>query len=211
LSTTSAASGRSRSWRLLIASAAFGIACGRSDDAGRARAAPATPPAPLATSSVFTPAHPTVAEAVRDFFGLRRPVEQPFPFPHNVHVANKLACTDYCHESAAIGPVAGLPSVTICLTCHDSIATDRPAIQRVAEYWTRGVDIPWQRVNRYSPRAHVRFNHAPHVRAGVECATCHGNVAEWTVARPAVDLTMGFCVDCHRAKDASNDCMTCHY
>jgi len=57
----------------------------------------------------------------------------------------------------------------------------------------------------------VRFNHAPHVRAKVECATCHGDVAKQTVAERVVDHTMGFCVSCHQAKKASNDCLTCHY
>ena len=55
------------------------------------------------------------------------------------------------------------------------------------------------------------FNHAPHIRAGVECATCHGDVARQTVAGRNVDLTMGFCVKCHKTRHASNDCLTCHF
>ena len=47
--------------------------------------------------------------------------------------------------------------------------------------------------------------------AKVDCATCHGDVAKGTVATRNVDHTMGFCVDCHRSKQASNDCLTCHY
>ena len=57
----------------------------------------------------------------------------------------------------------------------------------------------------------MRFNHAPHIRAKVDCATCHGNIAEQTVAQRNVDLTMGFCVNCHNEKKASNDCLTCHF
>ena len=56
----------------------------------------------------------------------------------------------------------------------------------------------------------MRFNHAPHIRAKVECATCHGDVAKQTVAERIVDHSMGFCVNCHREKKASNDCLTCH-
>jgi hypothetical protein len=26
-----------------------------------------------------------------------------------------------------------------------------------------------------------------------------------------VDMDMAFCVNCHREKQASNDCLTCHY
>ena len=58
---------------------------------------------------------------------------------------------------------------------------------------------------------HVRFEHAPHIRAKVECSTCHGNQVEQTVARRAVNMDMQFCVNCHKQKQASNDCLTCHY
>ena len=164
-----------------------------------------------ADASVFTPAHRTTAAAVRDFFGAHPNAEQPIPFPHAVHIAKGLTCTDYCHESASKGPIAGLPSVKTCMICHDAIATDRPIIQQLADYQKRGVDISWQRVYGYTAEAHVRFNHAPHLRANVNCATCHGNVAQQTVAQRVIDLNMGFCVTCHRAKQASNDCLTCHF
>ncbi len=97
------------------------------------------------------------------------------------------------------------------MICHDSIAKDRPTIQKMADYQKRGLDIPWQRVYGYTNEAHVRFNHAPHIRAGVECGTCHGHVDQQTVAERVVDLNMGFCVGCHKAKRASNDCLTCHF
>ena len=44
----------------------------------------------------------------------------------------------------------------------------------------RGVDFAWQRVFGYPAQSHVRFNHAPHIRAKVECSTCHGNIAQQT-------------------------------
>jgi hypothetical protein len=162
-------------------------------------------------SSVFSPAHATVADAARDFFGIRPVGEQPFPFPHKTHIEKKLKCTDYCHESAEKGPIAGLPSVKTCMICHESIATDKPLIKTLADHQKRGVDIAWQRVYGYAPEAHVRFNHAPHVRANVECAACHGSIAEQTVAQRNIDLTMGFCVSCHTARGAPNDCLTCHF
>jgi hypothetical protein len=31
------------------------------------------------------------------------------------------------------------------------------------------------------------------------------------VARRAVDMDMNFCVSCHQQRQASNDCLTCHY
>ena len=57
----------------------------------------------------------------------------------------------------------------------------------------------------------MRFDHAPHIRAKTECSTCHGNQAQQQVAVRAVNMDMAFCVNCHREKQASNDCLTCHY
>ena len=167
------------------------------------------PPAPVSTS-VFTPAHRSFGDAVRAHFGIRRAAVQPLPFPHKVHLEKKAVCTD-CHESVEKGPIAGIPSVKTCMICHSQIATDKPLIKQVTEYSDKGIEIPWQRVYGFTREAHVRFNHAPHIRANVECATCHGDLAKQTVAERSVDHGMGFCVDCHREKKASNDCLTCHY
>ena len=100
---------------MLVTSAVLAAAACSRLDAGRP-----------ADASVFTPAHRTTAAAVRDFFGVRPTAEQPIAFPHAVHISKGLTCTDYCHESATKGPIAGLPSVKTCMICHDAIATDRP-------------------------------------------------------------------------------------
>ena len=161
-------------------------------------------------AKVFTPAHRTFGEAARDFFGVHPTAVQPIPFPHKTHIAKKAVCAD-CHESADKGPIAGIPSVKTCMICHSQIATDHALIKQVTSYADKGIEIPWQRVYGFTKEAHVRFNHAPHIRASVECSTCHGDVANQTVAERSVDHNMGFCVNCHTAKKASNDCLTCHY
>ena len=74
-----------------------------------------------------------------------------------------------------------------------------------------GIDLAWQRVYGFSNDDNVKFNHAPHMRAKVECATCHGNVGEQTVAQRNVEHTMGFCVNCHNERKAPIDCLTCHF
>jgi|SRR5579872_5520712 len=89
------------------------------------------------------------------------------------------------------------------MICPEAIVTDRPLIQKVADYQKRKVDIPWQRVYGYPAESHVHFQYAPHVRAGVDCSTCHGNIGQQTVAQRNVDLTMGFCINGHKAKQAS--------
>jgi hypothetical protein len=169
----------------------------------------ARPPAQM-SASVYTPAHRTFGDAARDFFAIRPTPTQPIPFPHKVHLEKKAVCTD-CHESVERGPIAGIPSVKTCMICHSQIATDKPLIKQVTEYSERGIEIPWQRVYGFTHQAHVRFNHAPHIRASVDCATCHGDLSKQTVAERVVDHGMGFCVKCHTEKKASNDCLTCHY
>lgn len=163
-----------------------------------------------ATSSVFTPAHPTVLDAVREFFNLRRDPVQPIAYTHKVHLANSMQCAD-CHVQVEEGPEASIPGVEVCMTCHQAIATEKPEIKKLAAYQARDEDIPWQRVYDYPPSAHVKFNHAPHIRAHVECKTCHGDMTQQTVAVRTVNMTMGFCLDCHKQKKASVDCITCHY
>jgi hypothetical protein len=174
---------------------------------------PATGPLlPGQRADVFTTARPSLAAAIDDFFG-RRPerVEQPFDFPHNIHAREQISCLEYCHESVSEGPVAGLPSVRTCMSCHRTVATNRPRIRRITEMQKEGVDFNWNRVFDYPPEAHVRFNHAPHVRAEIECTTCHGNIGGALVAQRNVEMTMGFCVNCHVERRASIDCLTCHF
>jgi hypothetical protein len=170
----------------------------------------AVPVLPGQSTGVFTTARPTVAAAVNDFFG-RRPIpEQPFEFPHDIHVGREITCA-VCHEGVETGPVAGLPSVSTCMICHAAIATDTERIQQLTALSEQGIDLAWKRVYGYVEEAHVRFNHAPHIRAEVACATCHGNIGEQQIAQRNVDLTMGFCVNCHNANNASVDCLTCHF
>jgi len=167
-------------------------------------------PAPVSDPSVFTPAHRTMGEAARHFFNVRSTPAQPIPFPHKTHIAKQAMCTD-CHESVEKGPIAGIPSVKTCMICHSQIATDKPLIKQVTGYADKGVEIPWARVYGFPHEAHVRFQHAPHVRASVDCAVCHGDVSNQTVAERVVDHNMGFCVNCHREKNAPNECLTCHF
>jgi Cytochrome c7 and related cytochrome c len=188
---------------LLLAGAVAGVAaCGLYGESPSSR---------VSRDAVFTPARPSLSAAVSDFFGWRPDPVQPIPFPHNVHVGKKIGCTEYCHEGVTAGPIAGLPSVKTCLICHETFATDKPVVQTFTKLHEQGRDIAWQRVYGYPAPSHVRFNHAPHIRAGVECATCHGDVASQTVAGRNVDLNMGFCVNCHTQRKAPNECVTCHY
>jgi hypothetical protein len=168
----------------------------------------ASPPA--TNNDIFTPAHRTVSSAVVEYLGWRKTPVQPIAFAHQVHLQRGLRCVN-CHAGVDRGPDAKIPSVNLCMTCHQTIATNTPEVQKIKSYRDRGEDVPWQRVYGFEPSAHVKFNHAPHIRAAVDCAICHGNMATQTLATRQVDHTMGFCMDCHRHKSASTDCVTCHY
>jgi len=84
-------------------------------------------------------------------------------------------------------------------------------VKKVIEYANQKIEIPWQRVYGFELSAHVKFKHAPHFRAGVSCATCHGDMTNATVAEKLVNHNMGTCLTCHRQKNASEDCAACHY
>lgn len=163
------------------------------------------------SSSVFSPAHSSVREAIKHFFFIRSEPTQPIAYVHKVHVIdNEMAC-DFCHDGVAKGPRATIPNIKDCMLCHESTIPDHPEIKKMAEYQKRGEDIPWQRVYGFTDEGHVRFNHAPHFRANVDCETCHGDIGSMTVAQRVVNHTMGFCRDCHNQRQVSDDCMTCHY
>jgi Cytochrome c7 and related cytochrome c len=171
---------------------------------------PSASPSSEESSPVFTVEHRSVAGAVKEFFGMRATPVQPIAYTHKVHLAKGLQCT-FCHAGVDQGPDARIPSVSLCMTCHQVIATDKPEIKKLAAYKASGEEVPWQRVYGFEPSAHVKFNHAPHIRAGVDCATCHGDLHTMTVAERKVDHTMGFCVQCHKQNNAPIDCVTCHF
>ena len=194
-------------WMVVCGASAWAL----SDVLLPSRSTRAAEPSGYVATGVFTTAHPTAYLAVKDFVDIHpeHPV-QPIAYTHTVHLAKGLPCT-FCHVGVDQGPEARIPGVTVCMSCHASIATDRPEIKKIAAYKARGEEIPWVRVYNYSESAHVKFNHAPHIRAQVSCATCHSDMTKQTTAERKVDLNMGYCVKCHEEKRVSIDCETCHY
>lgn len=136
--------------------------------------------------------------------GDRSPL-QPLAFSHKVHAGvDGIHCL-FCHRYASKSPVAGIPAVSFCMTCHPLFGLE---IKELEAYVQKREPIPWVRV--YSLPDHVYFPHMMHVRAGIVCATCHGDVAAMEPLIRFVDLDMGWCLGCHRQKKASIDCWTCH-
>jgi len=147
--------------------------------------------------------------------GARGPT-QPILFPHDIHAGKLGMDCLYCHYGAAKSPIANIPPVGLCMGCHKIAMTDRPEIQKLTGYFQRGEQIPWVEVYRLPD--HVKFNHKRHVKAGVQCTTCHGKVQEMRVMTQVPSLKMGWCLSCHRQHlrddknfPATTDCVVCHH
>ena len=138
-----------------------------------------------------------------------RPGTQPLEFSHRIHAGDyKIQC-QYCHPYVRRGPVAGIPSVKLCMGCHNTIAIEQPEILKLANYWKQLDPIPWVRVHNLPN--YVRFTHRRHVEANINCQTCHGEVNKMESAVQVAPLTMNWCVTCHEERAASKDCLLCHY
>lgn len=138
--------------------------------------------------------------------------DQPIAYSHEAHVDAGIQCL-YCHAQATRSMVAGIPSVERCIGCHQVISAEEETVKQLVAYWERGEAIPWARVNRQPD--FVYFSHQPHLGAGVNCETCHGDVGSMEEARPVMSMDMGWCLDCHLDQDPEHvtrlaDCITCH-
>jgi peptide methionine sulfoxide reductase MsrB len=143
---------------------------------------------------------------------LRAAPQQPVAYSHRIHVEAGVQCLD-CHSSALSTDLAGIPSVQKCMGCHTVIATDDEAVQALTGYWERNEPIPWERVNQQLD--FVYFSHQAHLRSGVNCETCHGDIGQMTVTRPVVKMDMGWCLNCHLDQPEEKvarlaDCLACH-
>jgi mono/diheme cytochrome c family protein len=148
--------------------------------------------------------------------------EQPIYYSHKVHAGvNQINC-QYCHIGTYQGKQATLPSVNVCMNCHQAIneykgdplvrengdIVDGTAeIKKLYKYagftegqpWdaTKAQPIEWVRIHNLPD--HVYFNHAQHVNAGqVACQQCHGEIQKMGEVKQFSDLSMGWCVNCHR-------------
>jgi mono/diheme cytochrome c family protein len=148
---------------------------------------------------------------------------QPIHYSHKIHAGeNGIECK-YCHSSARVSKHSGIPSLNVCMNCHKNISEFSGSKDSIYEYskefytgeiqklyaavgWDKTTQkytakttpVKWVRVHNLPD--FVYFNHSQHVSvAGVECQTCHGPVETMEVMRQHSPLTMGWCVNCHRA------------
>ncbi len=148
--------------------------------------------------------------------------KQPIFYSHKVHTGtNQINCM-YCHVGVYQGKQATIPSVNICMNCHMAIneykgealydsegneVNGTAEIQKLYKFagfesgkpWdaTKAKPIEWVRIHELPD--HVYFNHSQHVVAGgVQCQTCHGEVTKMNEVYQFADLSMGWCINCHR-------------
>ncbi len=127
--------------------------------------------------------------------------DQPVKFSHVVHASDNQIDCQYCHTTVTNSKHAGIPDLNICWNCHSIVRegshSGKHQINKVVEAWESGVPIQWTKV--YNLQDHVFFSHAQHVKVGkVECLTCHGAIEEMDRVRQVGDLSMGWCINCHR-------------
>ena len=133
---------------------------------------------------------------------------QPVAFSHRVHAGKVGLPCNFCHTGVAKGDDATIPSVDLCMTCHGTIKTDSPEVAKLRVAAERGKAIAWVPVYRVPD--FVFFGHAPHIKAGLHCAECHGPVETRDVLQKDVSTSMSFCRDCHQRGGAPADCVACH-
>lgn len=147
---------------------------------------------------------------------------QPIYYSHKVHAGtNQISCL-YCHSGAQDSKHANIPSVNVCMNCHMSIkeyagepitredgtsVNGTAEIQKLYQYagWNSsskkydkpGKPVEWIRIHNLPD--HVYFNHSQHVKVGKQqCQTCHGNIQQASEVAQFADLSMGWCINCHR-------------
>jgi len=124
---------------------------------------------------------------------------QPIAYSHKVHAGDlKMDCR-YCHSQIEVSPHANVPSTQVCMNCHTLIGSDKPSLKPLFDSWANNIPVKWQRVHKLPDYAY--FNHSAHLRAGVACITCHGDVTKEEVITQLKPLSMGWCLDCHRNPD----------
>jgi len=133
--------------------------------------------------------------------------KQPIAFSHKIHAGQYEIDCKYCHVGVMKGKSATIPSINICMNCHNQIrqgaVTGEGEIAKLVSAWDSKKPIEWVRIHNLPDLAY--FNHSQHVNvAGVECQTCHGPIETMDVVRQHSLLTMGWCIDCHRKTDVNH-------
>ena len=132
--------------------------------------------------------------------------DQPVKFSHAVHAGQNNTDCIYCHSYAPYSKTAGFPAENICMNCHLLVRNGTRSgvfeIGKVISAFENRKPIEWIKV--YNLPDHVFFSHAQHVGAGeLTCRECHGTVEEMGRIGLNSELTMGWCINCHRTMNVN--------
>jgi hypothetical protein len=123
-------------------------------------------------------------------------------FSHQIHAGKLGLDCRYCHSHVEESAEANIPSVSTCIGCHaenhvkNTFARD-DRVKFIRDAWKNDESIVWRRVHKL-PDYVRNFPHHVHVKAGVSCYSCHGNIMEQPVVNQQHSLSMGWCLECHR-------------
>ena len=141
---------------------------------------------------------------------------QPIAFSHKLHAGDSRIPCLYCHFGARTSRHAGIPPANVCMNCHSILQKQSAEIEKLKELVAIARPVAWTKVHNLPD--FVYFNHSQHAIAGVACQACHGHVERMERVEQQAPLTMGWCIQCHRAHSdnpstpaANLDCGKCHY
>jgi hypothetical protein len=128
--------------------------------------------------------------------GVRVAREQPIQFSHERHVAGNGIDCRYCHTSVEVSPFAGIPPTKTCMNCHSQVFANSPYLEPVRASFRTDRSLEWTRVHDLPDFAY--FDHSIHVKKGMGCTTCHGQVDRMPLVWQEATLQMEWCLGCHR-------------
>jgi hypothetical protein len=124
---------------------------------------------------------------------------QPIPYSHALHAGELGIDCRYCHSTVEEAGHAAIPPTETCMNCHARVKTNSIKLAPLRESWAHDTPVEWTKVHDLPD--YVYFNHSAHVRRGVGCVSCHGRIDEMPVVYQHEPLSMGWCLDCHRAPE----------
>lgn len=121
---------------------------------------------------------------------------QPITFSHKVHSGDyKMKCL-FCHTTAVKSAFSSIPSTYSCMVCHIALRNEKESMKLLNQSYDRNKPIVWKRLYKLPDYTH--FNHSRHINASIDCSSCHGEVDRMEVLTQVSELTMQWCLDCHR-------------
>ncbi|MCC6969373.1 MAG: cytochrome c3 family protein [Phycisphaerales bacterium] len=131
-------------------------------------------------------------------------------FSHQIHAGKLGMDCRYCHTKVEQSPEANIPNVATCIGCHADGRLTKLAVEPkhkertdfIRQAYNANQSIEWRRIHKL-PDYVRNFPHATHIRAGVSCYSCHGQIDAMPIVAQAQPLSMGWCLDCHRNPEAS--------